>query len=144
MIHDIIHFLLFTTSGLIYIIPIRQVLCSETKESNFGIQLSKKWLLGIVVAELILLFFLWIDFYITYEPEVADDFVWHNLIIYYRGIIPAIPILGGIFGPLVDLFGTDQLNFYLSIILYVSALVFDYFSLLIASIIRKFIDSFRD
>ncbi|RMG32142.1 MAG: hypothetical protein D6732_13770 [Methanobacteriota archaeon] len=126
---------LFAVSVLIYVIPIIQVF-RYNGESNFGICLNKKWLIGIAGAELILLILCWIVFVNEKSGYEDDFFYWYISIIYFRGTFPAIPILVK--------FDSVLSNFALGAVIYVTALTVDYLTLLSASFIRSKIFSIRN
>ena len=126
---------LLILSILIYIAPIIQVFRLEEK-SNFGIRLNKKWLIGIALAELILLILCWVVFINEISGYEDNYFSWYISIIYFRGTFPAIPILVK--------FDSVLSNFDIGAVIYVTALIVDYLTLLVASFIRNRISPLRN
>jgi hypothetical protein len=109
---------LFIFSILIILIPAVLVFTSKT-EINYGIALKKNWLLLILIAELVLLILAWVD-YSSIPPDVASDFMWHNLFIYHRGVLPVVGIMS-----LVD-FEITANSITTLIAIFFTALVVDY------------------
>jgi len=112
----------------IYIVPIVQVFIYEGK-STLGIQLSKKWLIGVAVAELIFLTLCWLFYINEYSDAELNDFFWSISIIHLRGIF--------LFGPILGMLDSVFSGFALGVLLYIFILIFDYFTLLVASVIRN-------
>ena len=120
--------ILFILSVLIIIGPMVLVFICRTYY-NYGIGLKKSWLFMVVMAELVLLALAWIDYGFT-PNDVASDFMWHNLFIYHRGILPIIGIKS-----LAD-FNLNPNSTSTLVSVYLTALMIDYLILRIATYLR--------
>jgi len=115
-------------SVLILLIPIIRIFEYRGKD-NYGLKLSKNWIISIIIGELVLLLLAWIDYSRIVQADSANDFYWYNMFVYYRGIFPA--------SPLISKFDSTLSDSTLLIIIYVTALIVDYTILLIFSGLKK-------
>jgi len=77
----------FIISNLIILIPI--IYLFRYKGDKFlGINLSKKWVIGLFIVEFIWIIFCWSNYILNSGASIANDFLWHNQFNYYRGVIP--------------------------------------------------------
>ena len=120
---------LFILSVLIILVPVVWIFRSKSG-LNFGLALSKGWIVAVFVAELILLILVWIDYSST-PPDVATDFLWHNLFLYHRGVLPIVGIMS-----LVD-FAINANSIATIIFVYIAALIVDYLILLIFTYLKS-------
>jgi hypothetical protein len=121
---------LFILSILVWLTPIIRVL-SYNEKSNIGVNLSKGWLSGIVIAELILI----ILGFINYETfgTASDDILSLNLFVFFRGTIPLIGIMN------INDFHLDASSMFALSVIFLLTLLFDYIFLFIASQIKLFL-----
>ncbi|HEY0261770.1 MAG TPA: hypothetical protein VGB95_02005 [Chitinophagales bacterium] len=100
-------------------------------EKTFGLRLSKKQILWLFVIELFGFVIMYVSFEVHKSPDVADGFAWHYSIIYARGVMILL-----LFTSINDkIFSAKDPVF----TCFISALIFDYFLLLLCSTIMSFI-----
>jgi|SRR6516162_9942673 hypothetical protein len=97
---------------------------------NFGLGLSRKQLLALLVMEVVWFLALYLFYLISQSPNTADSFAWRNMFLYFRGVVPII--------------GLAAINDHTFRFLndptwecFVMVLVVDYIFLLLVSIIKK-------
>ncbi len=79
----------FIISNLIILIPI--IYLFKYKGDKFlGINLSRKWVIGLFIVEFFWLIFCWNNYTSMISNSIANDFLWHNQFNYYRGVIPVL------------------------------------------------------
>ncbi len=115
-------------SVIILILPIVQIFRFRG-QSKYRLELSNKWIIAIVLAELILLLLAWLEYMSIAQLDSADDFFWHNMFVYWRGIFPA--------SFLVSKFDSTLPGGLLLLFIYISALIVDYGILLFASFLKR-------
>jgi len=123
--------LIFILSTVLILVAIYLVM--KNKDGRFwGLELQKKWILGITIGEFLLIVLALIDYNQNANVDIANDLLWHNMISYYRG---ALPIAG--LSEIVDL----KINKLIPIgfLMYLGALLSDYIILKVASVIKNWI-----
>lgn len=114
----------FLIANLIVIIPIIY-LFKYNGQRFMGINLSKKWVFGLMIIELIWLVFCWLSYEFKIDNSIANDFLWHNQFTYYRGVIP-ISLLPHINNKIVLFIST-----------FLGAVLFDFILLRLFSLFKK-------
>lgn len=120
--------ILFFASVLIIIIPSIKIFLNKNG-NTFGINLNKRWLIGLAFFELLWLCYCWWDYSSSIDPTVADDFFWHNQFNYFRGVI--------VVGWLTPSHLNMRPSFWTLLATYLGALTFDYCILFILTIIKR-------
>lgn len=120
----------FIVTTLIILIPLLYVL--KYKGDTFlGLNLSKKWFWGLLIAELLWLIVCWVNYQSNISSSTANDFLWHNQFNYYRGVLP-ITILTNIKD-----FSINTSSGWILLPVYIMAIVVDYSILGLISFLRK-------
>ncbi len=112
---------------LVYIVAIIKTMLYKGKV-NLGIYLSLKWIYFIAIFELIILLLLLLIYVYEYEGDIMF-FSWSISILYFRGIILSFPFLV-MFSSLLPAWAEI-------ILIYVSALLFDYVTFLFISCVKE-------
>jgi hypothetical protein len=123
--------IVFILSTLIILAAITAVI-KHKGGKLLGLELSKKWLFGIIIAELLLLILAMVDYNMSSDSSIANDLLWHNMVSYYRGVLP-IAGLAGIFDFKMNNVVSNGL------LMFLGALFSDYIILRVASLIKKLI-----
>ena len=123
--------IILVLSTTLILIAIGKILVSRRGEKTLGLLLPHPWIVAIVVGELSAITALAVDYSLTLTSTSANDFLWYNLLIYYRGTFPAIGVMQLVdFRPLSNLPGA-------ALMAYFSAIVCDYVLLKLATLIRE-------
>ena len=121
--------LIFILSTILIFVAI--ILVLKNKSGKFlGLQLKQKWVIGLVFIELALLILAILDYHKNVSSDIANDLLWHNMISYYRGVLPVAGLMEVADFNLNKVFSTGLLMF-------VGALLSDYLILKVVSIIKS-------
>jgi hypothetical protein len=59
---------------------------------NFGIALSKRQIVFLILSEMILFSVLFLLYYLNQNPDTANSFAWQNMSFYFRGVLPVMAL----------------------------------------------------
>jgi len=97
---------------------------------NYGIALSKKQILFLLLSESLLFLLLFLLYYFNQSPDTANSFAWQNIFLYFRGVLPVMALTS------ID----DRTFRFLSNPTWeclITAIIVDYLVLLVASRVRS-------
>lgn len=120
--------LIFISSNILIIWAIFRLFNFNGKKI-IGISISQRDASVLIVFEFILLALCYIDFKSISSSDIANDFAWNCLIIYYRGVLP----LAGF----MSLFDFEIKNpLLMGIFMLIGVIIFDYLLLRIFTFIK--------
>ena len=123
--------LIFVLSTILILAAIILVVKNEG-DRFLGLELKKKWVLVIVIAEFVLLILAILDYNQNVNADIANDLLWHNMISYYRGVLPIAGLAELIDFKMNNIFSTGLL-------MLLGALFSDYIVLRVTSMIKKWV-----
>lgn len=59
---------------------------------NFGIALSNKQIVFLILSEILLFSILFLLYYLNQDPDTANSFAWQNVFFYFRGTLPVMAL----------------------------------------------------
>lgn len=59
---------------------------------HFGIALSKRQILFLILSEMLLFSVLFLLYYLNQDPDTANSFAWQNMFFYFRGVLPVMAL----------------------------------------------------
>jgi len=122
--------LYFIISNLIIIVPI--IFLFRYKGDKFlGLQLNKNWFFGLIIVEFIWIVICWVTYQSSINSSIANDFLWDNLFICYRGVLPMTGLLS------IKDFSINANSTLILIPLYIITIVIDYIILKFFSVIKN-------
>ena len=127
--------MIFISTTILILIAIFLII-KHRGQGFLGLELSKKWILRIVYAELLLAILAIVDYQFNIDPESANDILWYNMVSYTRGVLPLIGL-----NEFIDLKANKiyVTGFYMFIV----AVIVDYIILKIISILKRTVKMFR-
>ena len=120
---------IFILSTLLILVAVIAVI-KHKGNKVLGLDLSKNWLIGIIGAEFLLLILAIADYNSHLDSNIANDLLWHNMVTYYRGVLPIAGLAEVIDFKMNNIFSIGSLMF-------IGALLSDYIILRITTFIKS-------